>query len=116
MEYFAPHNPKTDAEILAVPAEHFPRDLSDVEQERWLRLVPEDRLPIAWSAAAGLGHDRAAARVTAEIDRRVSEKSLMAVRASIPPPPEPKKRYYQKWEFWVAIGSLAVGLLSWLSS
>lgn len=105
---------RSDDELLGIPAEHFPFNMTEAEQDAWLRLVPEDRLPVARKFAAPLQPDRIVRKITAEIDRRVSEKHLMAARATVPVPPEPKKPLYLTWDFWKwVIASLFLPVVLW---
>ena len=105
---------RSDDELVKIPAEHFPFNMTSSEQDIWLHLAPEDRLPIAHRAAAGLGHTRSAEKAMEEIDRRVLEKSLMAVQAVVPPPPEPKMPLYVTWDFWKwVIASILLPIVLW---
>lgn len=87
---------RSDDEILKVPAEHFPYNLSDVEKSVWLRGRPEDDLPIALRAAAEFHGPNVTDRIVAEIDRRVSEKALLAVQPAVLAPP---KKWYLDWRW-----------------
>ena len=120
IKYAAPHRRKTDAELLEIPGEHFPCGLSDADQDRWLRLVPEDRLYSARDVGCVLQPDSVLARVIAAIDRIPAEKHLLAAQATVPPPPELKKSWYRdganvKWAIGVIVTISGI-LAAWFRS
>lgn len=111
MKFMCRQADRTDEELLVIPAEHFPYNMTEAEQVRWLRLVPEDRLHVAERTAPVLQPDSVVRRISAEIERRVHVKTLSAVQAAVP-----KKRFLLvTWDFWkwaIPI-SVTVGIALW---
>jgi hypothetical protein len=114
MNFMCRQADRTDEELFAIPAEHFPYNMTEAEQVRWLRLVPEDRLHVAERTAPVLQPDSVVRRISAEIERRVHVKTLSAVQAAVPLPPEPKKPLHKTWDFWKwVIASILLPIVLW---
>lgn len=110
MKFMCRQADRTDEELLVIPAEHFPYNMTEAEQVRWLRLVPEDRLHVAERTAPVLQPDSVVHRISAEIERRVHVKTLSAVQAAVP-----KKRFLLvTWDFWKwVIASILLPIVLW---
>lgn len=106
---------RSDAELLEVPAEHFPFDMTDAEQERWLEIAPDADRRAAREAAEMMGHRRATERATKAIDRGIDERMLMAAQAAVPAVPTPKWKKVAGWTLPWLIPSLIAILIYFLS-
>jgi len=100
---------RSDGVLINIPAENFPSNMTEFEQERWLRMKPENDLHIAHKVAAEYGTDSSARRVIGEIDRRVSVKLLLAAQATVPRPPDP---WYRDRNFWIGVISAAATIVA----
>ena len=55
---------RSEDELLKIPAENFPYDMTDSEQDVWLRSVPESWLHTARRCAAALQPERIIHKIT----------------------------------------------------
>jgi len=110
MKFMCSQADRTDEELLAIPEELFPYNMTQAEQVRWLRLVPENRLHVAERTAPVLQPNSVVCRISAEIERRIHVKALSAVQALVP-----KKRFLLgTWEFWKwMIASIFLPIVLW---
>jgi hypothetical protein len=108
---------RSKKELEKITAESFPYNMSDAEQDVWLKMQLDDDLPIAQEAAMRTRNPPAVQKCIKEIEKRIPEKHLFAAQATVPRPPKPWFRERTVW-FWI-IGTVltVVNLVAaWLRS
>lgn len=102
------HTDRSDEDLLAIPAKNFPYNMTEAEQVRWLRLVPEDHLHVAERVAPVLQPESVVRKITEEIGRRVQVKALLAAQAVVP---KQKTWWQENWK-WV-VASILLPIVLW---